>query len=130
MLGEKLSHLCAHVLLGAQEFFAPELIGTELVSATVLKLTFSHMALGFTIYSGSGKDSGFYLEDEDGEILITELHSSREEKNSLRLFLERMPGRNTKLSFCWEADPTRIPPTDEVTYLPPLSFYQLPILEQ
>lgn len=130
MLGEKLSRLCAHVLLGQPEFSAPDLDSAELVSATVLKLTFSHMALGFTIYSGSGKDSGFYLEDETGEVPVTELHSAREEKNSLRLFLGRTPGKNAKLSFCWEADPTRIPPVDEVTYLPPLSFYQVPVLEQ
>lgn len=87
------------------------------------------MSQGFTVYSSAGKDSGFSLEDNYGEIQIIELHSSREDKNSLRLFLERSPGENARLSFCWEADPTRIPPVDEVTYLPPLSFYQIPILD-
>lgn len=129
MLGEKLSRLCAHVLLGKPEFFAPELADARLISKDVLQLTFSHMSQGFTVYSSTGKDSGFSLEDNYGEIQIIELHSSREDKNSLRLFLERSPGENARLSFCWEADPTRIPPVDEVTYLPPLSFYQIPILD-
>lgn len=127
MLGERMAKLCAHVLLGTSEFSAPELLSIKKESTTSLRLVFSHMSLGFVLYSGSGEDSGFFLEDENGSVPITELRSSRQDKNTLLLILQRPVGKGAKLSFCWEANPTMIPPVDEITYLPPLSFFQIGI---
>lgn len=127
MLGEKLAKLCAHVLCGQEAFFAPALSGITLEEPRVLKLTFENMRLGFVLYSGAGKNSGFTLADGDGEISVESLHSPRQAGNTLYLHLSREPKPDALLSFCCEANPTMIPPVDEVTYLPPLAFDRIPV---
>lgn len=60
---------------------------------------------------------------------LTGFQAAREDKNHIYL----TPGRPLKgqalLSFAWEADPVRFPVTDEVTFLPPLSFYKYPVTQ-
>lgn len=129
MLGEKLAKLCAHILYGQESFFAPELSGAVLEEPKVLKLTFANMRLGFVMYSGAGENSGFSMADEDGEIIIESLHSPRECRNTLYLHLSREPKPDALLSFCSGANPTMVPPVDEVTYLPPLAFDRIPIFK-
>ncbi|MDO5422930.1 MAG: sialate O-acetylesterase [Eubacteriales bacterium] len=127
LLGEELAKLCGHVLLGKEPFFAPELESAALLPENVLCLTYRNVRLGFSLYSGLGSQSGFTLTDEDGEIEITHIRANREDRNHLYLTLTRAPKEHPLLSFAWEADPVTHPPIDEVTFLPPLSFYQLPL---
>ena len=85
------------------------------------------MRLGFVLYSSAGDNSGFTLTDGDGEILVESLHSPRQAGNTLYLYLSREPKPDAILSFCSVANPTMIPPVDEVTYLPPLAFDRIPV---
>lgn len=127
MLGEKLARQAAHYLLGGPEFEAPSIESACLEEDGRLCLTFSHVALGFVYSSEQPSQNGFTLEDEEGIIELTGFQAAREDKNHIYLTPGRPLGANPRISFAWEADPVRYPVVDEVTYLPPLSFYQYPI---
>ena len=92
-----------------------------------LRLTFSHVKNCFLLYSDLGEDSGFTLEDAGGNVEILKVRANREDRNQVYLQAARQTGAEARLSFAWQADPVRLPMVDEVTYLPPLSFYQVPI---
>ncbi len=136
-LGEKLAKQCAHVLNSEDEFEAPELESAKMLNdaetkqlgleGTWMKLEFAHVKNCFLLYSSLGKDSGFMLEDEGGKIEIRSVRANREDGNRVYLELERSPEKKACLSFAWEADPVRLPMVDEVTYLPPVSFYKMRI---
>ncbi|MDO4284681.1 MAG: sialate O-acetylesterase [Eubacteriales bacterium] len=138
-LGEKLAKQCAAVLHGAEEFEAPALTGIREVDETQkeelglsgiwMELTFSHVKNCLQLFTAEGKESGFLLEDAHGAIGIRSARANREDKNRLYLELERSAGEDALLSFAWEADPVRLPVIDEVTFLPPLSFYKRPVAE-
>ncbi|MGI6107020.1 MAG: sialate O-acetylesterase [Lachnospiraceae bacterium] len=127
LLGEKLARQAAHVLAGAPEFAAPDLTEAVLQADGRIRLTFSHMKLGFVYHSLDPAMNGFTLEDESGEIALTGFQAAREDLNHIYLTPSRRPGKDPRISFAWQADPTRCPPTDEVTFLPPLSFYRVPV---
>lgn len=136
-LGMKLAKHCAHILNGAEEFEAPALTETVLVQEPEkselglegewMRLSFAHVKNCFLLYSGLGKDCGFTLEDRRGNVEIKSIRANREDKNRIYLELERKPEGDTYLSFAWQADPVKLPMVDEVTYLPPLSFYRLKV---
>ena len=92
-----------------------------------LKLVFAHVKNCFLLYSDLGKDSGFTLEDGQGEVEIRKVRANRQDKNAMYLHVSRKPEEDARLSFAWQADPVRLPMVDEVTYLPPLSFYRRPL---
>ena len=135
-LGEKLAKQCAEVLNGAEEYQPPKLVTIERTdeaeqkafqlegSKIWLKLTFEHVKNCFLVYSAVGKDSGFTLTDQDGEVEIFHIRGNRENKNHLYLELAREVADEAELSFAWQADPIKQPPVDEVTFLPVLSFYK------
>ena len=135
-LGEKLAKQCAEVLNGAEEYQPPKLVTIERTdeaeqkafqlegSKIWLKLTFEHVKNCFLVYSAVGKDSGFTLTDQDGEVEILHIRGNRENKNHLYLELAREVADEAELSFAWQADPIKQPPVDEVTFLPVLSFYK------
>lgn len=136
-LGMKLARQCAHVLNGAEEFEAPALTGAALLEEEEkknlglegewLRLGFAHVKNCFLLYSDLGRDSGFTLEDGNGRVEIRRVRANREDKNRVYLELERKPEGEAFLSFAWQADPVRLPMVDEVTFLPPLSFYRMKI---
>lgn len=126
MLGEKMAKLCGNVLYQTSEFFAPNIEKAILKDQTI-KVTFQNMKRGFAIISNSPKDSGFMVRDSIGIIQLTNYCPDNNELGALNLSLERVPQGDTTLSFAWEANPTTVPIMDEVTYLPPLSFYQFPV---
>ncbi|MDE5590580.1 MAG: hypothetical protein K2J60_15815, partial [Acetatifactor sp.] len=80
------------------------------------------------VFSNLGTDSGFTLKDQEGPVPVRTIRSNREDKNHIYLELEREPKGRTLLSFAWQADPIKVLPVDETTYLPPLSFYEVEIL--
>lgn len=128
MLGEKLARQAAHHLLeGFDEFEAPSLRSARLLDDGQLCLTFDHMKLGFIYASGRAECNGFTLEDSEGEIPLTGFRAAREDRNHIYLTPSRRPGKDAALSFAWQADPVRFPVVDEVTFLPPLSFYRVPL---
>lgn len=133
-LGEKLAKQCAYVLNGKEEYMAPELAGTELVSEEKkqelhldgiwMEMTFHYVKNCLQLFSDKGEDSGFFLEDGKGIVDIVKIRANREDKNKAYLKLNRVPEGDAYLSFAWEADPVKLPMIDEVTCLPPLSFYR------
>lgn len=139
-LGEKLAKQCAQVLNNAEEYQSPKLVCVERAneaeqkafqlegSKIWLKLTFDHVKNCFLVYSAQGKDSGFTLTDQDGEVEILHIRGNRENKNHLYLELSREVADEALLSFAWQADPVKQPPVDEVTFMPILSFYQKKII--
>ena len=139
-LGKKLAKQCAHVLAGGEEYEAPALCEVQRVTGQEkaelkltgewLKLTFDHVKGCLQIVSSLGKDSGFTLEDSEGEVDILSIRANREDINNAYLELERAAGENVVLSFAWQADPIMLPMIDDVTFLPPLSFYKYPILRE
>lgn len=139
-LGKKLAKQCAHVLAGGEEYEAPALCEVQRVTdqekaelkltGEWLKLTFDHVKGCLQIVSSLGKDSGFTLEDSEGEVDILSIRANREDINNAYLELERAAGENVVLSFAWQADPIMLPMIDDVTFLPPLSFYKYPILRE
>ena len=134
-LGIRLARQCACVLNGAEEFEAPAFDGAVIaeqeekerlgLQGTWLRITFAHVKNCFMLYSANGRDSGFTLEDSAGPVEIKSIRANREDKNRVYLELDREPGEAAVLSFAWEADPVKLPMVDEVTYMPPLSFYRI-----
>ena len=128
------------VLAGGEEYEAPALCEVQRVTdqekaelkltGEWLKLTFDHVKGCLQIVSSLGKDSGFTLEDSEGEVDILSIRANREDINNAYLELERAAGENVVLSFAWQADPIMLPMIDDVTFLPPLSFYKYPILRE
>lgn len=139
-LGKKLAKQCAHVLAGGEEYEAPALRAVQRVTeqekaelkltGVWLKLTFDHVKGCLQIVSSLGKDSGFTLEDSQGEVEILNIRANREDINNAYLELGREVDKNALLSFAWQADPVKLPMIDDVTFMPPLSFYKYPILEE
>ncbi len=141
VLGEKLAMQAARYLAGAQvpDFTPPEFESAALLSGEALAerrlegiwlmLRFRHVSSWFVLYSQRGEESGFTLEDAEGEIPILTIRADVQDRNHVFLRLQRKPQKNSVLSFCWKADPVRFPLVDAVTYLPPVSFYQVPILD-
>ncbi len=128
-LGEKMAKLCAHVLYGAPSYFAPAIVSAT-VKSEVLTLTFSNMQRGFAIFTPNADDIGFTVEDSKGSIAVKSFTDPRKTQNTIQLILERIPEGDTVISFCSEASPSNLPPVDEVTFLPALSFYRYPVLLQ
>jgi len=126
MLGEKLAKLCGNILYNAPEFFAPDIYEAVAVDKCV-KVAFRNMKLGFTFQCFDAKNLGFTIKDSKGIIPIDSFSTDRNQPNTISLNLERVPEGDTYISFGWEANPTMLPPLDEVTFLPPLSFYEFPV---
>lgn len=127
LLGERMARLCAHVLYDTPAFFAPEL-DRAVFKGDTLHLHFANVALGFVVPSNLAKDSGFTITAPDGSVIPFDHFSIDPEDGSSLLITPDAPiPEGSTLSFAWEANPTMVPIMDEVTYLPPLSFYQYPI---
>lgn len=127
-LGLKLARQVNAALFGGEPYEAPALAGASM-DGGLLRLTFDHVKNCFLLYSDLGCDSGFTLEDADGAIEIRKIRANRQDKNQMYLELARAPKGEAFLSFAWQADPVRLPPVDEVTYLPPLSFWRVSLGE-
>lgn len=125
-LGERMAKMCAGILYQAPEYFAPEIIDAT-ISQNTAKLTFNNMKLGFVSASDKAADCGFTFTDDKGEIPYEKLEFSRTEKNIITVHLDREPAGDVKVSHAWQANPTYVPLKDEVTFLPPLSFYEYPV---
>lgn len=134
VLGEKLAKQYYSETIGGEKFAAPDLEKVELLTrketdqlklvGVCLRLIFKQVKNCFLVFSALGKDSGFTLRDEKGFIEVITIRSTRQDKNQVYLEIERVPIGETYLSFAWEADPVIRPLIDEVTCLPPLSFYE------
>lgn len=132
-LGGKLAKQYYSEALGGEKFAAPDLDKAELLTKEEvnqlklegiwLRLDFKYVHNCFLVFSARGKDSGFTLKDEKGIIEIITIRSTRQDRNQVYLEIDRLPVGDTHLSFAWEADPVIRPLIDEVTCLPPLSFY-------
>lgn len=125
-LGERMARLCGHVLYDGPEFFAPE-ITSAVCKDTEVTLAFANMQRGFVVQSALSENIGLTFMDEDGEISFERAHFPQDAKNTMTINLERKPVGSCSVSFGWQANPTFMPPVDEVTYLPLLSFYQFPV---
>lgn len=126
MLGEKMAKLCSHVLYGTPEFFPPE-ISSAVLEDKILTLTFNHVKLGFMVYSDLAKDSGIMVKDSSGILPFNNIIYDKDRPNKIIIPLGQKPESACTVSFCWDAYPTSISFVDEVTYLPPLSFYEYPV---
>ena len=138
VLGERLAMQAAGVLHAAQvlPFNPPMLQRSGLLSENAknkkaldpqeiwLDLEFANVKGWFVLYSSKGSESGFTLEDENGEVKILTIRANLEDKNHVLLRLSRMPLGRCLLSFGWQADPVKNPVTDAVTYLCPAAFYK------
>lgn len=138
VLGERLACEVAYQKgLSSMEFESPTLKETHLLTEEEkntlsltgiwLELSFAHTHRWFVLYSAKGEESGFNLRDEKGAIEIERIRANLEDLNHIYLKLDRIPYKAAKLSFACGADPVKNPIVDAVTYLPPLSFYQVPI---
>lgn len=125
-LGERMARLCGNILYNEQEFFAPE-IAKATVKDSTATLFFNNMKLGFVCASDLAVDCGFTFTDDKGEIPYEKVEFSKEEKNTLTFNFDRVPVGDVMVSHGWQANPTYILLKDEVTFLPPLSFYNYPV---
>ncbi len=130
-LGEHMARLCGHVLYGTPDWQAPEITGA-FADGNCVKLRFDHVRFGFVIPGGGLPDScGFSVFDKKGHRLpFTSIKADPEEKSSLLIQMNEPVPENCTVSFAWEANPTWTPLMDEVTFLPPLSFYQYPVTQK
>jgi sialate O-acetylesterase len=134
VLGEKLAKQYISVIKDTEIFAAPDLreallltkeeLDTLKLEGLWLRLEYRNVKNCFLVFSANGAESGFTLSDSEGRIEIKTIRSTRQDKNMVYLEIERLPRGDTYLSFAWEADPVNHPLIDEVTCLPPLSFYQ------
>lgn len=125
-LGERMARLCGHVLYDGPEFLAPEIV-SAVCKDTEVTLSFANMQRGFVVQSALSENIGITFMDEKGGIPFERAYFPRDAKNTMTINLERKPVGSCSVSFGWQANPTFMPPADEVTYLPLLSFYQFPV---
>lgn len=123
VLGERLAKQCAHYLYGARRF-EPPYVERIVREQAVLRLELANINRYVLIVGEDPQLAGFTIEDEQGLILGTKLWVDKRVGNVLCIELERVPGPTAVISFAWEANPTRIPPVDDDTYLPLVSFYR------
>lgn len=127
LLGERMARMCAHILYQTPAFFAPEMT-SAVANGKELKLTFANVEQSFVIPSDKGYESGFTVHTkEDTTILPIRFKRDADQGNVLVLTFEEDILEGSTLSFAWEANPVPFPSLDEVTFLPPLSFYKYPI---
>jgi hypothetical protein len=126
MLGENLAKLCTSVLYQRPEYFAPDIC--DAVSRDkVLRITFTNMKRGFVTITREPGQTGFLVRDFAGTVPVSSIGIDKLNPNVLELTLERALEKGAAISFGWESDPSHIPFLDEVTYMPPLAFYEYPI---
>lgn len=125
-IGEKWARHCAHYLYGSRKF-DPPCVEKITIDGKVLRITLSNITRYILIVGTEPEDSGFYLEDEAGQIPCSKLRVDKSVGNVLEMELDREIKGQACLSFARGANPTRIPPVDDDTYLPLTAFYQLPV---
>lgn len=125
-LGERMARLCGNILYNGPEFFAPEIV-SAVCKDTEVTLSFANMQLGFVVQSPHYENLGLTFTDDKGEIPFEQADFPKDAKNTIAISLARRPRGNCYVSYGWQANPTFMPLLDEVTYLPPLSFYQFPV---
>lgn len=123
MLGENMARLCGNVLYGTKAFFAPE-IEQAVAKDNIITLSFNNVAGSFVIPDNRWDKCGFTITDNSGIVPFKVLNA---QGSLLTMELERELKENATVSFASEANPTRVPPLDEVTYLPPIAFYKYPV---
>ena len=126
LIGEKLAKQCAGYLYGTSKF-EPPFVTSITRTNSIISIKLSNVIRSLLVVNDDPRKSGFLLEDEDGEVPITQLFANKEVGNELCFTFSKVLTKNAKLSFAWESNPTTVPPVDEVTYLPVVSFYQLPV---
>lgn len=124
MLGENLARLCGHVLYGTRPFSAPEMIKAVEKEKTVT-VTFANVQRSFIVPDASCEKCGFSILDENGSVSFSPITFAG---NTISMKLERPIVGKAYISFASEANPTHVPPLDEVTYMPPLSCFQMELL--
>ncbi len=122
-LGEHLARQAYGALRGGPVYNAPDFAGAS-CKERELRVRFAPVYGEMTLFTPVTADCGFTAEDSRGEIGISAVRSDPAYPDSVFLTLERPPGISTVLSFAWQADPTRVPPVDNGSFLPPLSFYR------
>lgn len=127
LLGERMAKLCGQVLLGTEEFMAPDLSKAVYEKDGSVTLLFDHMKAGFMLSGGAASPYGISIKDELGEAEIANVMQDKEKNNALKVTVKRPLQGKAVVSCAWEANPTFLPPLDEVTYLPVLSFYEAEI---
>lgn len=123
MLGENMARLCGHILYGTKAFFAPE-IDKAVAKDNLITITFTNTDASFVIPDNRYEKCGFTLTDASGNV---EYKQIKADGNSICIELHKPLEGEAVISFASEANPTHVPPLDEITYLPPLAFYQHPI---
>ena len=118
-----MAKLCSNILYGTKEFFAPE-ITTATEKDSTVTVAFSNVKASFVVPDNSFEKCGFTIEDEEGKVPFKPITAK---DNTLILELERPLKGAADISFAFEANPTHVPPLDEITFLPPLAFYHYPI---
>jgi sialate O-acetylesterase len=127
MLGEAMAKLCSNVIHHhLPEYFAAD-ISDAVYQDNIITLSFRNMRKGFLIINGNPEQSSFKVQDATGIIPISALSTDERNPNNFIITLERAPSNSTVISFEWESDPSHIPFFDEVTFMPPLSFYEFPV---
>lgn len=125
-LGERMAKLCGGVLLGTEEFMAPDICGAVYENGRTA-LSFAHMKAAFMLCGAAASPYGISIEDGEGDVKITSVVQDKERGNVLIAETERPLRGKAFVSCAWEANPTFLPPLDEITYLPVLSFYKYEI---
>ncbi|HHV12460.1 MAG TPA: sialate O-acetylesterase [Clostridiales bacterium] len=126
MLGENLARVCTSVLYHQPEYLAPD-ICNAVCGGNILRITFANMKRGFVIITGNPRQAGFLVRDLAGIVPVKAIAADKSNPNVLELTLERALEKGANISFGWEADPGHNPFLDEVTYMPPLAFYEYPV---
>lgn len=126
MLGENMAKQCSHVLYGTKDFSAPE-ITEAVVEGSTVTACFANVSDTLLLPDNSCEKCGFTIRDQKGAIPFSPVTAKG---HTLRFQLERPAEGQMDISFAYEANPTHVPPLDSLTYLPPLSFYQVPVAKK
>lgn len=137
-IGERLAKQCAHYLYGAPAFDPPDVEKAELVrnidkkgdkESCVVRLTLSHVQRRLLLVGDNAARAGFSVVDEKANAIpLGRIWADKDAGNILYLAITgEVPGK-IWVSFACEANPTRVPPVDEDTFLPLASFYQIAVV--
>jgi Domain of unknown function (DUF303). len=128
-LGEMQARLCMAVLYGGAPYFAPNLIRAVKKTEREIILEFEKPYADSTFFFLTQKAelSGITVMEGEREIYPQKVFADEMDNNKVVVLMTEEVSKDAQISFAWGENPTYTPFVDEVTYLPPLSFYRIEI---
>lgn len=125
-IAERMAKAALHGIYGKACFsLAPNIQKARKIADNKISLIFDNVYERLATYDLPGADSPFTVVDEMGENLVKEFVCNK--KNVIELTLERKISKQCVVHGAYQKNPAVFIPYDVKSYLPMLSFYNIPV---